>query len=304
MNLLNKTKFRAGTQLAEQLKIRRALRRAARVSRGETPDRQRIEKPLRRWCSHTATCARQRGNSQQFDCHAEGSQAAHANILAVGIPDINNTGSRSEPSSQTAPPCRVSPKLNLNSRSRRSFAKRPELNRASFVFASTTLHKVKQLQQVSCFLQFEKRAITAEIRRKQHTLPMPKVYLFSELWRIFMSTTQQLLAQAERLFRHNRQGSYKTRERYAEAFSRFCRYIGDEFRVQKRKNIAPKHVRAYVAYIQAREQSASTIKTELSAIRFWYAQIPEAQSKLPPNSDLNLERRSFGKVDHTWSSRA
>jgi len=118
-----------------------------------------------------------------------------------------------------------------------------------------------------------------------------------------MSTTTQLLTQAERLYRHNRQHSYKTRERYTEAFSRFCRFIGDEFRVQKLKNIAPKHVRAYVADMQSRELSASTIKTDLAAIRFWYEQIPEATNKLPANSELNLERRSFGKTDRTWSSR-
>jgi len=118
-----------------------------------------------------------------------------------------------------------------------------------------------------------------------------------------MSTFPQLLAQAGRLFRHNRQGSYKTRERYAEAFLRFCRYIGDEFRVQKLKNIAPKHVRAYVEDMQSRGLSASTIKTDLAAIRFWHEQVPEAQNVLPMNAELNLERRSFGKTDRTWSER-
>ena len=118
-----------------------------------------------------------------------------------------------------------------------------------------------------------------------------------------MSTTQQLLAQAGRLFRHNRQGSYKTRERYAEAFSRFCRFIGGEFRVQKLKNIAPKHVRAYVEDMQQRNLSASTIKTDLAAIRFWHEQIPAAQNALPTNGELKLKRRSFGKVDRAWSER-
>jgi len=118
-----------------------------------------------------------------------------------------------------------------------------------------------------------------------------------------MSSTQQLLAQAERLYRHNRQGSYKTRERYAEAFSRFCRYIGKEFHLQKLKNIAPKHVRAYVNNMQSRGLSASTIKTDLAAIRFWHEQIPEAKNKLPTNAELDLERRSFGKDDRTWSER-
>jgi len=118
-----------------------------------------------------------------------------------------------------------------------------------------------------------------------------------------MSSTQQLLAQAGRLFRHNRQGSYKTRERYAEAFSRFCRFLGDEFRVQKLKNIAPKHVRAYVEDMQQRGLSASTIKTDLAAIRFWYDRVQGATNKLPMNAELNLERRSFGKTDRTWLSR-
>ena len=115
-----------------------------------------------------ANRARQRGNLTQFDCHAEGNQAAHAEQSAVGIPDIGYIGSRSEPTSQTAPPRRaevqsVLPQsrssrnanyahvahdmlFNLNPRSVRSLTKRPELNRDSFVFASTQLHKVKQLQ--------------------------------------------------------------------------------------------------------------------------------------------------------------
>ena len=93
-----------------------------------------------------ANRARQRGKSQHFDCHAVGSQTVHAEQSAVGTPDNGNTGSRSEPASQTAPPRRVSSKPNLVLRSARSFAKRPELNRNSFVFANTPLHKFKQLQ--------------------------------------------------------------------------------------------------------------------------------------------------------------
>jgi len=120
-NLRTKTKFRAGTDAT-------------------FGNRQAATSEI------AATCARQRRNLQQFDCHAEVSQTAHAEQSAVGIPDIGSTRSRSEPSSLTAPPRRVSTKSNLILRSRRSFAKRPELNRDSFVFASTQLHKIKQLQ--------------------------------------------------------------------------------------------------------------------------------------------------------------
>ena len=36
-----------------------------------------------------------------------------------------------------------------------------------------------------------------------------------------------LLTQLDKLARHNRQGSYRTRERYYEAFKRFCAFLAD-----------------------------------------------------------------------------
>jgi site-specific recombinase XerD len=111
-----------------------------------------------------------------------------------------------------------------------------------------------------------------------------------------------LRAQAARLFKHNRQGSYKTRERYFDALDRFCHYLADVYRMEKLANISPKHIRSYVKYMQSRELSASTINTDLAAIRFWHDQMPDSRCKLPLNASLNLERRAFGKVDRTWSS--
>jgi len=110
-----------------------------------------------------------------------------------------------------------------------------------------------------------------------------------------------LHTQAVRLFKHNRQGSFKTRERYFDALNRFCRYLADTYRLERLANIAPKHITAYVEYMQANGWAASTIKTDLAAIRFWHDQIPDAKHTLPPNSELHLERRSFGKVNRTWS---
>ena len=78
-----------------------------------------------------------------------------------------------------------------------------------------------------------------------------------------------LMAQVDKLHRHNRQGSYKTRARYYEAMQRFCRFLAEVFRLERLANIAPKHIYAYVAYLQEQEKSASTIKTDLSAIRFF-----------------------------------
>lgn len=110
-----------------------------------------------------------------------------------------------------------------------------------------------------------------------------------------------LMFQVDKLHRHNRQGSYKTRARYYEAMQRFCRFLAEVYRLERLTNIAPKHIYAYVAYLQAQEKSASTIKTDLSAIRFFHDLIPNARYELPGNGDLSLQRRTFGGVDRTWS---
>lgn len=112
-----------------------------------------------------------------------------------------------------------------------------------------------------------------------------------------------LFEQAEKLRRHNRQCSYKTRERYYQAFLRFLRFVAAVFHLEKLANLSGKHLIAYVQDMKERGLSPSTIKTELSAIRLWHDQIPNARYKLPANAELDLERRAYGKEDRTWSYR-
>ena len=116
-----------------------------------------------------------------------------------------------------------------------------------------------------------------------------------------MSTYINLLAQAEKLHRHNRQGSYKTKERYFEAYKRFLRYVGETYRLEKVSNISGKHLSSYIEYMQYKKYSAATIKTDLAAIRFWHDQISNAKYVLPGNDEFDIERRKFGGVDRTWS---
>lgn len=111
-----------------------------------------------------------------------------------------------------------------------------------------------------------------------------------------------LLSQFERLSSHNRQGSYKTKARYAEAFKRFLAYLAEEFHLEKLANIAPKHLFSYVNHLSEKGLSAAYIKTELSAIRFFHDQITGAKYSLPDNAALDLKRRRFGGVDRTWST--
>ena len=114
---------------------------------------------------------------------------------------------------------------------------------------------------------------------------------------------QPLLDQLDKLVRHNRQGSFQTKRRYYEAMKRFCYFLADEFHLQKLANISGKHLTAYVLRMQEDGKSPSTIKTDLSAIRFFHDKISDAKYALPSNDELTvkLERRSFGDVDRSWS---
>jgi site-specific recombinase XerD len=112
-----------------------------------------------------------------------------------------------------------------------------------------------------------------------------------------------LLAQLDKLARHNRHGSFKTRERYYDAMKRFCAFLADNYRLEKLSNISGKHIEAYVKHLQERDLSAAHIKTELSAIRLFHDLIPDPRHKLPANDALKLERRRFGEVDRTWNDQ-
>lgn len=57
-------------------------------------------------------------------------------------------------------------------------------------------------------------------------------------------------------------------------------------------------------YLQDNGLAASTIKTDLAAIRFFHDKMSDPKYELPTNDELGveLERRRFGSVDRTWSN--
>ena len=61
---------------------------------------------------------------------------------------------------------------------------------------------------------------------------------------------QTLIAQLDKVARHNRQGSLCTKKRYYEAMQRFCKFLSEQFRLQKLANISGKHLTAYVLHMQ------------------------------------------------------
>ena len=72
--------------------------------------------------------------------------------------------------------------------------------------------------------------------------------------------------------------------------------------MQKLSNISQKHIFAYLKYMQNKGLSASTIKTELAAIRFFHDNMPYTKETLPTNDELDLKKRTFGGVDRTWTA--
>ena len=114
---------------------------------------------------------------------------------------------------------------------------------------------------------------------------------------------KNLEVQFNKVFRHLKTGSFKTRERYAKAFKRFMVYLAKEYHLQKLSNISEKHILSYLNYLQKKGNAASAIKTELAAIRFFHDNLPYVKYTLPTNDELELKRRTFGGVDRTWDSR-
>ena len=83
---------------------------------------------------------------------------------------------------------------------------------------------------------------------------------------------------------------------------RFCIFLADHYRLQKLANISGKHLVSYVEYMQMAGKAASTIKTDLAAIRFFH-DLMDTKRRLTGNDELGiqLERRRFGQKNRTWT---
>jgi len=77
-----------------------------------------------------------------------------------------------------------------------------------------------------------------------------------------------LVSQLDKLARHNRQGSFRTKERYYLATKRFCLFLAEAYHLQKLANISGKHLVHYVRYMQEKGYSASTVKQTLPGFAF------------------------------------
>ena len=111
---------------------------------------------------------------------------------------------------------------------------------------------------------------------------------------------KNLVSQIDAIFKHSNERSIKSRYRYYEATKRFCRFLADNYRLQKFKNVEDRHFRAYVKYLKENNE-ATTIQTDLSGIRYFHEK-SGSKNKLSENVQLNLPKRAVGKEDRSWTS--
>lgn len=115
------------------------------------------------------------------------------------------------------------------------------------------------------------------------------------------STYKNLIQQADKITRHNRQGSKQTRHRYEQSFKRFCAELS-KTKVTNIRNIKPSHVKRYVESMMEDDLSPAYIMVELSAIRFYHDKIDRPRCReLPTNEELGLDSRSYSGINRKWS---
>ena len=111
---------------------------------------------------------------------------------------------------------------------------------------------------------------------------------------------KNLVSQIDSILKHSNERSIKSRYRYYEATKRFCRFLADNYRLKKFKNVEDRHFRAYIKYLKENNE-ATTIQTDLSGIRYFHEK-SGSKNKLSENVQLNLPKRAVGKEDRSWTS--
>ena len=110
---------------------------------------------------------------------------------------------------------------------------------------------------------------------------------------------KNLVAQLDSILKHSNERSIKSRYRYYEAAKRFCRFLADNYRLQKFKNVEERHFRAYADYLKE-NNAATTIQTDLSGIRYFHEK-SGSKNKLSQNDHLDLPKRAVGKENRAWT---
>jgi len=111
--------------------------------------------------------------------------------------------------------------------------------------------------------------------------------------------------QLVKIYENTNLGSFKTRQRYFKATTQFVRAVFDTYGIKSLNNIQDKHLKWYAEKRMEEGISPSTIKTELSAIRFTHHINPNSKYDLSDgtefNKSLNIPSTPDGRVDRAWT---
>ena len=110
---------------------------------------------------------------------------------------------------------------------------------------------------------------------------------------------KNLIAQIDSILAHSNERSMPSRDRYYEATKRFCKFLADNYRLQKFKNVEERHFRAYVEYLKE-NRAATTTQTDLSGIRYFHER-SGSKNQLSLNKRLTLHKRAPGKENRAWT---
>ncbi|MFS1519700.1 tyrosine-type recombinase/integrase [Bacillus sp. SCS-151] len=102
-------------------------------------------------------------------------------------------------------------------------------------------------------------------------------------------------------FRTHHQGARGT-ERYREGVRSFCKHLAIHYKSKNFKNISDKHLKSFVEESKKCEIGASTIKTDLAAVRKLHDMLPKKRHELKlTNKEIGAEKRKIVGVDRAWS---
>lgn len=123
---------------------------------------------------------------------------------------------------------------------------------------------------------------------------------------VYFNLMQQLNCTA----RHSKGGlAIGSQRQYYHHLDLFIRHLSDHYGTQNLANISGQHMSDYLLDRQAEGMAASTVTSDLCAIRYFHDQMGpnNTRHRLPNNTQLqqkyniSLDVRTYGKVNRRWS---
>lgn len=117
-------------------------------------------------------------------------------------------------------------------------------------------------------------------------------------------------AQVAKIFKHAREGSFGTRDKYKAICRDFARHCHEKFRLNNIRNVSDKHVVSYVREMQQLALDPKTIKTKVGAIRYMHDRIDRPRYRelsdnrqLQEKYDIRFEKVKAVNGNRAWTSQ-